>query len=77
MKGNLSKDSDWTTKILPIAGDGASSEATKFESDPATPVHVWPDTDEEWNDEYYHQLCKPLNPCGETQASLQTKGRGW
>lgn len=76
MKGNLSKDSDWTTKILPIAGDaGASSEATMFESDPATPVHVWPDTDEEWNDEYYHQLCKPLNPwCGDTQASLQTKG---
>lgn len=78
MKGNLPKDSDLglkTTKILPIAG-ASSQEASKFESDdPATPVHVWPDTDEEWNDEYYHQLCKPLNPfCGETQASLQKKG---
>ena len=74
MKGNLSKDSDWKiAKILPIGA--GSQEATNFESDPAAPVHVWPDTDEEWNDEYYHQLCKPLNPwCGLTPASLQTKG---
>ena len=24
--------------------------------DPVTPVHVWPDTDEEWNDEYLNDL---------------------
>eukprot|EP00438_Fugacium_kawagutii_P022017 Skav200853 [mRNA] locus=scaffold2484:95741:96514:+ [translate_table: standard] len=62
-------------KSLPGINFGpCGQEDPEFGSDdPATPAHVWPDTDEEWNDEYCHQLFHPVNPLWDgAQRGLQT-----
>ena len=61
----FSKDYGKTTLTTNLS-ISAQEEAPEFETESPD---VWPDTDEEWNDKYYYQLCEHLPGC-ETQLSV-------